>query len=48
MQHAIDVEATVQNNFIDVGIFAPVEMLHLEDGKKLIEGVKLELEGACE
>ncbi|KAJ8117348.1 hypothetical protein OPT61_g1437 [Boeremia exigua] len=43
--HAIDVEATVRNGSLDVGVFAPTSMLSLEDGEKLIKELVLELEG---
>jgi len=33
---------------LDVGVFAPVEMLGLKNGKKLLEDLKVELEGICE
>ncbi|KAF2828780.1 nonribosomal peptide synthetase-like protein 2 [Ophiobolus disseminans] len=42
--HAIDIEATVRNGALGVGIFAPVEMLGLEEGKKMTEDLRLELE----
>ncbi|KAF2852767.1 nonribosomal peptide synthetase-like protein 2 [Plenodomus tracheiphilus IPT5] len=41
--HAIDVEATVRNGALDVGVFAPTEMLSLENGEKLVEDLKGEL-----
>ncbi|KAJ4355223.1 hypothetical protein N0V95_003118 [Ascochyta clinopodiicola] len=44
-QHAIDIEATVRSGQLDVGVFAPTEMMGLEDAEKLIEGLKTELEG---
>jgi hypothetical protein len=37
------VEATVRNGALDVGVFAPVEMLNLSDGNKLLEELKAEL-----
>ncbi|KZM27170.1 catalytic [Ascochyta rabiei] len=43
--HAIDVEATIRGGQLDVGIFAPTEMLGLEDAERLVEGVRTELEG---
>lgn len=43
MQHAIDVEATVRNGALDLGIFAPEEMLDLPTGEKLLEDLKTEL-----
>jgi ferricrocin synthase len=47
-QHAIDVEATIRNGSLDVGIFAPVEMLSLAAGNSLLEDLKAELVRACE
>ncbi|KAF2644626.1 nonribosomal peptide synthetase-like protein 2 [Massarina eburnea CBS 473.64] len=41
--HSIDVEATIRNNSLDVGIFAPQEMLGLPDSERLMEDIKLEL-----
>ncbi|KAF2632433.1 nonribosomal peptide synthetase-like protein 2 [Macroventuria anomochaeta] len=41
--HAIDVEATVRNGKLDVGVFALTGMLSLEDGENLIENLKSEL-----
>ncbi|EUC45908.1 hypothetical protein COCMIDRAFT_94185 [Bipolaris oryzae ATCC 44560] len=43
--HAIDVEATVREGYLDVGIFAPGEMISLEQGEELVEGLKSEVEG---
>ncbi|KAH4000016.1 hypothetical protein HBI70_027010 [Parastagonospora nodorum] len=43
--HAIDIEATVRNGMLDVGVFAPVEMLDLAASNKLLEGLKAELGG---
>ncbi|RAR05078.1 nonribosomal peptide synthetase 2 [Stemphylium lycopersici] len=42
--HAIDVEATISNGALDVGVFAPTEMLSLQDGEQLLEDLKRELE----
>ncbi|KAF1933087.1 nonribosomal peptide synthetase 2 [Didymella exigua CBS 183.55] len=42
--HAVDVEATVQDGRLDVGIFAPTEMMSLNEGEQLIEGLRAELE----
>ena len=44
-QHAVDIEATIRNGKLDVGVFAPTDMLSLEDGEKLVEDLRLELEG---
>ncbi|KAL6703327.1 hypothetical protein ACN47E_009745 [Coniothyrium glycines] len=41
--HAIDVEATIRNGALDVGVFAPSNMLDLEDGGRLIEDLRREL-----
>ncbi|KAH6616759.1 hypothetical protein C7974DRAFT_51796 [Boeremia exigua] len=43
--HAIDVEATIRDGKLDVGVFAPTEMMSLEDGEKLIENLRSELVG---
>lgn len=39
MQHAIDVEATVRHGKLDIGVFAPGEMLGLERAEHLVEGL---------
>jgi hypothetical protein len=44
-QHAVDVEATIHDGALDVGVFAPTEMLGLQDAEDLVRNVKLELEG---
>ncbi|KAH7356226.1 hypothetical protein BKA66DRAFT_428480 [Pyrenochaeta sp. MPI-SDFR-AT-0127] len=41
--HAIDVEATIRNGVLDMGIFAPTNMLSLEQGEKLAEDLRKEL-----
>ncbi|KAL5115064.1 hypothetical protein ACEQ8H_007039 [Pleosporales sp. CAS-2024a] len=41
--HAIDMEATVRNGALDVGIFAPAEMLSLDDGNQLLVELKTAL-----
>lgn len=46
-QHAIDVEATVRHGALDVGIFAPEEMLDLSAGTKLLEELENELRAIC-
>ncbi|KAF2687160.1 nonribosomal peptide synthetase 2 [Lentithecium fluviatile CBS 122367] len=43
--HAIDVEATIRNGALDVGVFAPEEVLNLWDGEKLVDDIRLGLEG---
>ncbi|EAT90346.2 hypothetical protein SNOG_02134 [Parastagonospora nodorum SN15] len=43
--HAIDIEATVRNGMLDVGVFAPVEMLDLAASNKLLEDLQAELGG---
>lgn len=42
-QHSIDIEATVRDGALDVGLFGPTELLSLADGEKLIEDLKFEL-----
>ncbi|KAF9697365.1 hypothetical protein EKO04_005054 [Ascochyta lentis] len=42
--HAIDIEATIRGGRLHVGVFAPSEMLGLEDAEKLVKGLKGELE----
>ena len=44
MQHAIDVEATIREGALDVGVFAPVEKMNLEEGEALVEGLRGVLE----
>ncbi|KAH7548793.1 hypothetical protein BM1_10818 [Bipolaris maydis] len=43
--HAIDIEATVREGYLDVGIFAPGDMISLEQGEQLMDGLKGEVEG---
>lgn len=43
-QHAIDVEATIRNGNLDVGVFAPTDMLSQADGEELIQDLKDELD----
>jgi hypothetical protein len=38
----------VRNGALDVGIFAPVEMLDLAEGNKMLGDLKAELERICE
>ena len=45
LQHAVDVEVTVRNGTLDVGVFAPEELLNLRDGEKLVDEIRLGLEG---
>ncbi|KAF2658030.1 hypothetical protein K491DRAFT_593966 [Lophiostoma macrostomum CBS 122681] len=42
--HSIDVEATVRNGALDVGVFAPETMLGLEDAERLVNDIKLGFE----
>jgi hypothetical protein len=44
IQHAIDIEATIRNGHLDIGVFAPTQMLSLQDGEKLVDDMRLELE----
>ena len=43
-QHAVDVEATTHNGKLDVGVFAPTEMLSLDDGERLMKDLRSALE----
>jgi hypothetical protein len=47
-QYTVDIEATVRNGALDVGIFAPVEMLDLSAGNDLLTELKAELKGIYE
>ncbi|XP_014554506.1 hypothetical protein COCVIDRAFT_104780 [Bipolaris victoriae FI3] len=42
--HAIDIEATVREGYLDVGVFAPGDMISLEQGEEFVEGFKREVE----
>ncbi|KAF2799981.1 hypothetical protein K505DRAFT_264797 [Melanomma pulvis-pyrius CBS 109.77] len=42
--HAIDVEATIRNGALDVGVFGPCDMICLEDAEGLVEDIRRELE----
>jgi hypothetical protein len=46
IQHALDIEATIKDGALDVGVFAPQEMMDLEEGEKLMEDIRVELEGS--
>ncbi|KAF1953666.1 hypothetical protein CC80DRAFT_419903 [Byssothecium circinans] len=46
--HSLDIEATVRNDALDVGIFAPEEMVGLSCGEGLMRDIKMELEGLVE
>ncbi|KAF1978402.1 hypothetical protein BU23DRAFT_564003 [Bimuria novae-zelandiae CBS 107.79] len=43
--YALDIEATVRDGKLDAGVFAPGEMLGVEEGGRLIVGFREELEG---
>jgi hypothetical protein len=45
IQHALDVEATVRDGALDVGVFAPQGMMSLEEGERLMQDLRTELEG---
>ncbi|KAH7401005.1 hypothetical protein DE146DRAFT_485162 [Phaeosphaeria sp. MPI-PUGE-AT-0046c] len=45
--HAIDIEATVRDGALDMGVFAQEEMLDLATGNKLLEDLKNELQAVC-
>ncbi len=47
-QNAIDIEASVRGGAMDVGVFAPASLLSLEQGEKLVEGLRGELMRLCE
>lgn len=47
-QHALDIEVTVRNGALDVGLFAPEEMLSLDEGEGLVEEMRREMEGLME
>ncbi|KAJ4349788.1 uncharacterized protein N0V89_008406 [Didymosphaeria variabile] len=44
--HAVDIEATIRNGALDVGVFAPEKMMNLKAGERLFEDIRIELEGA--
>jgi hypothetical protein len=44
-QHAVDIEATVRNDCIDVGIFGPSGILSLEAGEQRLKAIKEKLQG---
>ncbi|KAF1921200.1 hypothetical protein BDU57DRAFT_40928 [Ampelomyces quisqualis] len=46
--HAVDVEATVRNGALDVGVFAPVEMLGMLEGSGLVYDMESALKGLGE
>ncbi|OAL43668.1 hypothetical protein IQ07DRAFT_291854 [Pyrenochaeta sp. DS3sAY3a] len=43
--HVVDVEATLRNGRLDVGLFAREDVLSLEEGEKLVAKIGMELEG---
>ncbi|KAF2748011.1 nonribosomal peptide synthetase-like protein 2 [Sporormia fimetaria CBS 119925] len=47
-QHAIDIEATICNGALDMGVFGPTEMLGLQEAKEIVEKVLREIERAVE
>jgi amino acid adenylation domain-containing protein len=47
-KHAIDVEATIRDGKLDVGVFAPEEMLGLQDAEGLVEEMGRTLGGLME
>ncbi|KAL1800615.1 hypothetical protein ACET3X_000957 [Alternaria dauci] len=42
--HAVDIEATIRNGALDVGIFAPTEMISLRDGEELVRDLGRQIE----
>ncbi|OAG07938.1 uncharacterized protein CC84DRAFT_1173526 [Paraphaeosphaeria sporulosa] len=43
--HALDVEATIRDGSLDMGVFAPQDMMSLKEGEKMMEDILTELEG---
>ena len=43
LQHAVDIEATIRNGALDVGIFAPEEMMSIADAEGVVEEIRAEL-----
>ncbi|ORX99680.1 nonribosomal peptide synthetase-like protein 2 [Clohesyomyces aquaticus] len=43
--HAVDIEATIRDGALSVGVFGAEELLGLEQGEKLVESLKAVLEG---
>ncbi|KAF1837015.1 hypothetical protein BDW02DRAFT_186271 [Decorospora gaudefroyi] len=43
--NAIDVEATIRDGALEVGVFASTEMLGLRDGERLVEDIRKEIMG---
>lgn len=39
-QHAVDIEVALHDGALDIGVFAPVDMLSLAEGRNLIEELK--------
>lgn len=45
LQHAVDIEMTVTEDRLDVGLFSPEAMLGLEDAEEALKQLKQMLDG---
>jgi hypothetical protein len=43
-QHGVDIEATIKNGKLAVGVFAPTQLLALEQGERLVENLRVRIE----
>ena len=43
IQHAIDIEATLSQGKLDVGVFAPEDMLEVERAHELVDDIAVDL-----
>ena len=43
-QHGVDIEATIKDGNLAVGVFAPTSLLTLEDGKRLVDHLRAQIE----
>ena len=43
-QHGVDIEATIRDGKLAVGVFAPTHLLTLENGEKLVEALGVGIE----
>lgn len=48
VQPSVDVEATVRDGALDVGVFGPTDLVSLDDADFLMEGIRRELIAACD
>ena len=44
LQHSVDIEMTMTEGKLDVGLFAPVEMVSLQEADGVLTGLKEALE----